>query len=221
MFSLKALILIAAGALALPSNTNGIHDLLQARAGTPSSNGQHNGYYYSFWTDGGGTVNYQNGDKGNFAVNWKNCSNFYGGKGWKPGTSQTVNFNGTFTTSGNGYLSIYGWTTSPQTEYYIIESHGTYDPSKYVRVLGSYSSDGSVYKLARTSRIIYPPTSPLGAVQHQYYAVRQDKRTSGTVDVGNHVRVWQEKGLKLGKHDFQIVAVEGYQSSGEADVTVW
>jgi endo-1,4-beta-xylanase len=39
--------------------------------------------------------------------------------------------------------------------------------------------------------------------------------------MGNHLRIWQEKGAKLGQHDFQIVAVEGYMSSGEADVTVW
>ncbi|KAK4098462.1 glycoside hydrolase family 11 protein [Parathielavia hyrcaniae] len=229
MVSFKALFLIAAGALALPSTTNSIHDdgvnmreLLKTRAGTPSSSGQHDGYYYSFWTDGGGTVNYQNGDGGNFAVNWQNCSNFYGGKGWNPVTSRTIHFNGTFTTSGNGYLSVYGWTTSPHAEYYIIESHGTYDPSEYLRVVGSYSADGSVYTLARASRVIYSPTNPLGAVQHQYYAVRRDQRTSGSVDVGRHLGVWQEEmGLGLGALGWQIVAVEGYQSSGQADVTVW
>jgi hypothetical protein len=91
MVSFKVLVLLAAGALALPSNTNSIHAKtvnarglsgIQARAGTPSSSGQHDGYYYNFWTDGGGTVNYQNGDKGSFSVNWQNCSNFVGGKGW-------------------------------------------------------------------------------------------------------------------------------------------
>jgi hypothetical protein len=91
MVSLTVLVLLAAGTFALPSNTNSIHAKtvsargpsgLQARAGTPSSSGQHDGYYYNFWTDGGGTVDYQNGDKGSFSVNWKNCSNFFGGKGW-------------------------------------------------------------------------------------------------------------------------------------------
>lgn len=106
-------------------------------------------------------------------------------------------------------------------EYYIIESHGTFDPTEYYQDLGSYTSDGGVYKLTRHLRVLNVPPGSSSAVQHQYWAVRENQRTSGTVDVGNHFRVWQEKGLRLGTHDLQIVAVEGYQSSGEAEVTVW
>lgn len=86
--------------------------------------------------------------------------------------------------------------------------------------MGSYTSDGSVYHLARAQRVLNLPAGG-SALQYQYWAVRKDKRTSGRVDVGNHFKVWQEKGLRLGVHDMQIVAVEGYQSSGEAEVTVW
>lgn len=80
MVSFKSLLLMAAGALAMPFNMTEIE--LAARAGTPSSTGTNNGYYYSFWTDGGGTVNYQNNAAGSYAVQWTNCGNFVGGKGW-------------------------------------------------------------------------------------------------------------------------------------------
>ncbi len=39
-------------------------DLLNKRSGTPSGTGTDNGFYYSFWTDGGGNVDYTNGQSG-------------------------------------------------------------------------------------------------------------------------------------------------------------
>jgi endo-1,4-beta-xylanase len=113
MVSSKSLLLAAAGALALPfTSTDGrggsVSELLTSRAGTPSSEGEHGGFFYSFWTDGGGTVNYENKDDGSYAVSWQNCSNFVGGKGWSPGTPRTINYESDFSTTGNGYLAIYG-----------------------------------------------------------------------------------------------------------------
>jgi endo-1,4-beta-xylanase len=35
-----------------------------------------------------------------------------------------------------------------------------------------------------------------------------------------HFRAWEQSGLKLGTHDYQIVATEGYFSSGSATITV-
>jgi endo-1,4-beta-xylanase len=78
----------AFGAFASPlSSTNGT-DVLVSRAGTPSSTGYHNGYYYSFWTDNAGNVNYQNGANGQYSVQWSGNGNWVGGKGWNPGSAR-------------------------------------------------------------------------------------------------------------------------------------
>jgi endo-1,4-beta-xylanase len=61
---------------------------LMRRSGTPSSTGTHNGYYYSFWTDGGAAVTYTNKAGGEYSVTWSGNGNFVGGKGWMPGSSQ-------------------------------------------------------------------------------------------------------------------------------------
>jgi endo-1,4-beta-xylanase len=113
----------ATSVVAIPFNHTEVSDLM-ARAGTASSTGTNNGYYYSFWTDNGGTVNYKNGNAGSYSVQWTNCGNFVGGKGWNPGSARTINYSGSFSPSGNGYLSVYGWTTSPLIEYYIVENYG-------------------------------------------------------------------------------------------------
>lgn len=60
---------------------------------TPSSTGYNNGYYYSFWTDGGGDVTYTNGNGGSYSVQWSNVGNFVGGKGWNPGSSRYTESN--------------------------------------------------------------------------------------------------------------------------------
>ena len=44
------------------------------------------GYY--FWTDGGAAVNYTNGDGGEYQVTWSGHGNFFGGKGWNPGSAR-------------------------------------------------------------------------------------------------------------------------------------
>lgn len=88
-FSSLALgLLTLAGALALPGDMSG--DFSKRQAITSPQTGTNNGYYYSFWTNGAGSVSYTNGAAGQYSVTWSNQNggDFTCGKGWQPGSAQ-------------------------------------------------------------------------------------------------------------------------------------
>jgi endo-1,4-beta-xylanase len=89
MVSFSSLVLAlstVAGALAAPGSEQYVE--LAKRQLTSSQTGTNNGYYYSFWTDGGGEVTYTNGNGGQYSADWTNCGNFVAGKGWNPGSER-------------------------------------------------------------------------------------------------------------------------------------
>ncbi|KAI0128757.1 putative endo-1,4-beta-xylanase [Xylariales sp. AK1849] len=188
-------------------------------ARTSSSTGTSGGYYYSFWTDNADIVTYTNGDGGAYSVTWDGDGNFVAGKGWSTGSARDITFSGSYNPDGNSYLSVYGWSTDPLIEYYIVESFGTYNPSTGATYKGQVTSDGSVYNIYTNTRTDEP--SIIGtATFTQFWSVRETKRTSGTVTTANHINAWASLGMTLGTYNYQIVATEGYDSSGSASITV-
>ncbi|RPA85987.1 hypothetical protein BJ508DRAFT_411594 [Ascobolus immersus RN42] len=193
---------------------------LAKRGGTPSATGTHNGFYFSWWTDNGAQATYTNGPGGQYSITWGTGGNLVGGKGWMPGTSnRVISYTADYRPNGNSYLAVYGWTKNPLIEYYVVENFGTYNPSSGAQNKGTVTTDGSVYDLLVSTRTQQPSIIGTATFQ-QYWAVRRNKRSSGTVTFANHVNAWRSVGLNLGAHDYQIVATEGYFSSGSATVTV-
>ena len=134
--------------------------------------------------------------------------------------SRVINYCGTYNPNGNSYLAIYGWTKNPLIEYYIIENFGTFNPASGAIRKGSVDTDGGTYDIYSTTR--YNQPSIIGtATYQQYWSVRRTKRTCGSVNTANHFNAWKNLGMNLGTHDYQIVVIKGYYSSGSANITVW
>jgi endo-1,4-beta-xylanase len=165
-------------------------------------------------------------DGGAFSCSWSNINNILFRKGLKYNETQThqqlgnitLTYSCNYQPNGNSYLSVYGWTSDPLVEYYIIESWGTWKPPGSVASKGTVTIDGGTYDIYETTRVNQPSIKGNTTFQ-QYWSVRQQKRTSGTISVSEHFKAWEAKGMKMGKMYEVSMVVEGYQSSGKADMT--
>ncbi|KAK3693399.1 glycoside hydrolase family 11 protein [Podospora appendiculata] len=162
----------------------------------------------------GGNVNFSPTSNG-YSVSFSGAGDFVVGKGWKKGSDRNLTFTGSTTqTSGTVLVSIYGWTRNPLVEYYVQEYTSNGKGSAQGQKLGTFESDGGTYEIWKHQQINQP--SIAGTTNFwQYISNRVDKRPNGgTVTMANHFAAWDKAGLKLGAHDYQVLATEGWGNAG-------
>jgi endo-1,4-beta-xylanase len=216
--SMKLLFVMLVGfALTIPAvNVNA--------AVTSSETGTHDGYDYEFWKDSGGSGSMTLNSGGTFSAEWNNVNNILFRKGKKFDETQThqeignisINYGADYQPNGNSYLTVYGWTVDPLVEYYIVDSWGDWRPPGGTSK-GTITVDGGTYDIYETTRTNQPSIIGTATFQ-QYWSVRRSKRTSGTISVSEHFKAWENLGMQMGNMYEVALTVEGYQSSGYADV---
>ncbi|KAH7303906.1 concanavalin A-like lectin/glucanase domain-containing protein [Stachybotrys elegans] len=169
-------------------------------------------------------LDWVSGPAGRYSVDWNQGfgGNFVVGKGYRPGGDiRIVNYTGTFRVSGRAYLALYGWTTNPLVEWYVIESMGVHNPSdnSNATCYGTLESDGGTYEVWMKWRINAP--SIIGDADfQQFWSIRTMRHVGGTINTTRHFEAYRKAGLRLGRHNFLALAIEGQQGNGAANITV-
>lgn len=210
---------IALVLFALVCATNG-----SAQSITNNTQTTHDGYFISYWRDGG-AVEMKLGRDGNYGMTWNaSDANFVGGKGWRRGSSsRIIGYKANlWKPRGNAWLALYGWTRKPLVEYYVVETWGNWKPPG-AKSMGVVKTDGGTYRIYRTQRVNKPSIEGTKTF-YQYWSVRTFKQRTGRdqrITFANHVKAWASLGMKLGAHDYQVLATEAYHSTGKSNITVW
>jgi len=200
--------------------------------------GWYNDYHHEIWqadTPNSSTM-ILNDDDGGFSTTWKcgpnnSKGNFLARRGlfygldnphtWQDYGGFTCDFDCSWSAgnTGNSRICIYGWTQNPLVEYYIIEDWKNWCPSKNdygASYKGTAEIDGSTYDIFTEPRDSY--TIEGNKPFTQYFSVRRDTRTSGTISIGEHFKAWEGFGMKMGNFYEVAFNIEGWESDGQGSV---
>lgn len=147
-----------------------------------------------------------------FSARWNNNGDYLArvglefSGGSKPYTSYgTLKADFAYTKSGSGggfsYIGIYGWTTNPCVEWYIVDDrYGTMPFNAYnASQKGTVTTDGASYKLFQNRTNGTGGSRCSGVSQwDQFWSIRQTARQCGTITISEHFKAWEAAGLKLG-----------------------
>lgn len=178
-------------------------------------------------------------ERGTYSCQWNGSTNFVVGLGWDQGAARwvslkekrldtftqilshnsNVTFNGTYQTQDSGsFYAVYGWVNDPLAEYYVVESYGASNPCTYGTQLGYLDSDDDTYQVCNQTRV---QQASINGTQTflQYFSVRQNQRTAGTVDVGRHMAYWNAHGMG-DDYNYQVFVTEAWSGAGNSSNVV-
>jgi endo-1,4-beta-xylanase len=129
----------------------------------------------------------------------------FGNNGKPHGEYGTIKADFSYKKEGSGggysYIGVYGWTTNPCVEWYIVDDRwGTMPFDAYNATLkGTASMDGANYKLFQNRTTGTGGSRCSGVSQwDQFWSIRQSARQCGTITVSEHFKAWEAAGLAMG-----------------------
>jgi len=147
-----------------------------------------------------------------FQTDWNNAGDFLARIGFEWGNSgKTYDTYGTISAqfaskkSGSGggysYIGIYGWSTSPCVEFYIVDDSFNGMPVNPGNTTnkGTVNIDGGDY-IMYTRQTSGTGGSRCNGVSNwaQYYSVRKTARSCGTISITKHFDAWKAASMPLG-----------------------
>jgi endo-1,4-beta-xylanase len=195
-----------------------------ANAATPVCSNQSvtsGGLYHQMWSNGQGSACITLNSDTNYSTTWSGIGDFVAGAGWNPGsTNRSISYTGSLSgSSGTALMTLYGWSTSPLVEYYVIDNW-VGSPNRAGTLMGQVTSDGGTYDIIEHQQVNQPSIQGT-ATFNQYLAIRTSKRSSGTITFGNFVSAWASHGMNLGTMNYQMMATEAWGGgSGSSSVSL-
>jgi endo-1,4-beta-xylanase len=207
-------VILAAATAALPSTAKAATAICSNQTGTNS------GYYYQMWSAGQGSACVTLNSGNSYSTTWSGIGDFVAGVGWNPGNSSAKTFSSSLSASGGTSLvSLYGWSTNPLVEYYVIENYVGSPPTAGT-YMGQVTSDGGTYNIYEHQQVNQPSIQGTATFE-QYLAIRTSPTSSGTITTQNFINAWASHGMNLGTLNYQILATESFGGgSGSSNVTV-
>jgi len=168
-----------------------------------------------------------------FSAAWNNSGDYLGRLGFEWGNGgKTYDQYGTITAgfafkktgSGGGfsYIGIYGWSTNPCVEWYILDdSFGQMPFNPYnSSQKGTGTIDGESYKFFSNSTNGTGGSRCNQSSWSQFWSIRQKARQCGTITISDHFKAWDAAGMKLGNLLEAKILVETGGGSGSVDFAV-
>jgi endo-1,4-beta-xylanase len=168
-----------------------------------------------------------------FKASFSGVKDFLGRIGPRWGTNSTTKytqfaemsadfaFTKTWTGGSYSFIGIYGWSTNPLVEYYIVDdwfgsrsSPGTNSTNK-----GTLVVDGGTYDIYVHTQTNQPSISGTQTFM-QYFSIRQTARACGHISISEHFKKWASLNMPLGNlYESSIVMEAGGGATGSIDFT--
>jgi hypothetical protein len=185
---------------------------------------------WQLWTNGSpGTLTTYEGVTA-FVASWNNSGDYLGRLGFEWGNSGkkyteygTIKADYVWNKSGSAgnysYIGVYGWSTNPCIEWYIVEDSFHQMPfNTGDRPVGTADVDGGTYNL------VHRHTSGTGGDRcggagswDQFYSIRLEGKRCGTITVSDHFKVWADQGWNLGNLLEVKLVVEAAGGQGKVE----